>query len=153
MGEAPNDLGARMQMDDLRFKVVPPCTDRRDIERQTTALFAFLQRPFALLSVLDIGTRTIPLDDISQLIAQRYGAYKEPAIFPVSAAQAHFILTRLPSGHVHRPLAHYAREVFWMNCASRPFKCLLQREARIFPPTLIAKINGPDRQNAPGHQG
>ena len=87
------------------------------------------------------------------LVAQRHGADQEPAIFPVNAAQTHFILVRFPSSHAHKPLFHDPWKVFGMNCARRLFKCLLQREARIFHPTLIDEINGAVRQNAPGHRG
>src|SRR5438552_15797024 len=89
------------------------------------------------LELGDVGTRSVPLDDVSLLIAQRHGADQEPAIFPVSAAQTHFILGRFPSSHVHNPLFHDPWKVLWMNYAICLFKCLLQREARIFQPTLI----------------
>src|SRR6266550_4210500 len=52
-----------------------------------------------LLPVLDVGIRSIPLNNISQFVSQRHGAEQEPAIFPVSPAKARFSLERFPSRH------------------------------------------------------
>src|SRR5438874_13608889 len=92
------------------------------------------------LAVLDIDSRSVPLDDISLLIAQRHGAHQEPAIFPVGAPQTQFILARFPDSHVRAPLFHDSREVFRMNCASCSCDPHRQRKARGFKPTLIDAI-------------
>src|SRR2546428_12583192 len=89
------------------------------------------------LALGDVGTRSVPLDDISLLIAQRRGADQEPAIFPVGAAQTNVILALFPDSHVPAPLFHDTWEVFWMNYAIWICKCLLHREARVFQPALI----------------
>ena len=57
---------------------------------------------FRLLPVFDIGTRAVPLDDVSQLVAQRHGAEQEPAILPVSSPNACFSLERFPGRHGSR---------------------------------------------------
>src|SRR2546426_11356823 len=79
------------------------------------------------LELGDVGTRSVPLDNISLLIAQRHGADQEPAIFPVSAAQTHFILVRFPSRHTRAPLFQDSWNVFGLNWARRRFKILLPR--------------------------
>ena len=85
------------------------------------------------------------------LVAQRRGAKQEPAIFAVSPLKAHFILGRLPSGHVRAPLFYSPWEVLGMNRARWVFKFLLERNARIFQPTLIDEINGAVGPKAPGY--
>src|SRR6266478_4023861 len=64
------------------------------------------QRPrpaFRLLAVVNIDGYSVPLDDISLLVAERHGANQEPAIFPVSPPHPYFILGGLPSGEVREP--------------------------------------------------
>src|SRR5437763_3892051 len=94
------------------------------------------QRIFGSLSILDIGTRSIPLDDLSLLIAQRHGADQKPAIFSIGAAQAHFIFVRFPGRHVRTPLFQDSWNVFGMNGARWLFDVLLQRNARVVQATL-----------------
>src|SRR5207247_4416165 len=69
------------------------------------------------LELGDVGTRSVPLDDIYLLIAQRHGADQETAIFPTGAAQTHFILARFPDRHVRAALFHDTWEDFRLNCA------------------------------------
>src|SRR5882762_8397585 len=107
--------------------------------------------PFHSLAVLDVDRYSVPLKHISMLVAQRRGANQEPAIFAVSPLKAHFILGRLPSGHVRAPLFYSPWEVLGMNRARWVFKFLLERNARIFQPTLIDEINGAVGPKAPGH--
>src|SRR6266480_4872215 len=105
------------------------------------------------LAVLDIDSRSVPLDDISLLIAQRHGADQDPAIYPVGAPQTQFILALFPDSHVRTPLFHDPWGIFWMNCAHRICKSLLQRQARVFKPTLIGEIKSAVRQQSPDHHG
>src|SRR5580704_17042437 len=67
------------------------------------------QRPrlvFGPLAVLNIDGYSVPLNDVSLLVAQRRSANQEPAIFSVSPPQARFILEGFSSSHVHEPLFH-----------------------------------------------
>ncbi len=105
-------------------------------------LLTFAQRILGLLSVLDIGRRSVPLYDLPPLVAQRHGADQEPAVFPVRAAKTHFILARFPSSHVDRPFFQDAWKVIGMNYLIRLFQCVLEREARVLQPALIDEING-----------
>src|SRR5216684_3349945 len=108
---------------------------------------------FRPLVVLNIDGYSVPLDDVSLLVAQRRGANQEPAIFSVSPPQAYFILGGFPSGQVREPLFQDSWKVFGMNWARRVFNFLLQREARIVHPTLIDEINGAARLKGPDHRG
>src|SRR5437016_2853435 len=94
-----------------------------------------------LLPVLDVGTRSIPFDDVSFLVAQRHGAEQEPARFPVSPPQACFSLQRFPGRQGRAPLVHEPCTVFRMNRGLPALaQSVLQRETRIFQPTLIEEI-------------
>ena len=62
------------------------------------AEFAFVlpQLLFCPLEVLNISIRSVPSDDVAELVTQRFNTEQEPAIFPVVPPQAVFDLTRLP---------------------------------------------------------
>ncbi len=63
-----------------------------------SADFAFVlpQLLFCPLEVLNISIRSVPSDDVAELVAQRFNTEQEPAIFTVVPPQAVFDLTRLP---------------------------------------------------------
>src|SRR5882724_10996800 len=111
------------------------------------------QRSLSLLAVLDVGRRSIPLDDISELVPQRHYAQQEPPIFPVNPPQARFLLERLSSRQRCAPLLHQRCAVLGMP-RSRPAPALyvLQRETRIFEQTLIAEVDRAVRQSAPNQR-
>src|SRR5437879_10250855 len=104
-------------------------------------------------AVLDIDGYSVPLNDVSLLVAQRWGSNHEPAILSVSPPQTHFILRGFPSGQVSEPLFHDTWQVFGMNYVRPLFKCLLERKARIFQAALIDEINGAIRLKGPDHRG
>src|SRR5467141_3524851 len=62
------------------------------------AEFAFFlpQRFFCPLEILNISIRSVPSDDVAELVTQRFNTEQEPAIFTVVPPQAVFELTRLP---------------------------------------------------------
>ena len=60
--------------------------------------FVLAKLNLSLLQVFNIRSGSIPLDNLSALIAQRDGAMQEPAILPVrSSPEASFIFKRLSS--------------------------------------------------------
>src|ERR1700730_1900887 len=59
-----------------------------------------LQLLLGALAVLNVQGYSVPLDDVSLLVAQRVRANQKPAIFSINAAQAHLILERFAGGHV-----------------------------------------------------
>src|SRR5258707_4973721 len=84
---------------------------------------------------------------------QRCGANQEPAIFPLSPTQTHFILVGFLTTLVHKPFFYDSWSVFGMNRARWVFNILFQRKSGIVHPTLIEEINGTIRPHAPGHGG
>src|SRR5690348_12814147 len=56
----------------------------RCVHDKPQKLSAVPQGSFGPLSVLDISSGSIPFEDVSQLVPQRYPAAKEPAIIAVS---------------------------------------------------------------------
>src|SRR6266850_606902 len=65
---------------------------------RNSADFAFVlpQLLFCPLEVLNISIRSVPSDDVAELVTQRFNTEQEPAILPVVPPQAVFELTRLP---------------------------------------------------------
>ena len=108
---------------------------------------------FGALAVLDIGTRSVPLNDLPLLVAQRRRANEKPPILPVRPPQAHFILKWFPGGNVSAPFFRGAWEVFRMNWTRGLFQFLLQRKTCVVQPTLIDEINHAVRPETPGHRG
>src|SRR6266404_1815077 len=114
----------------------------------------FAQDLFSALSVLDIGTCSVPFNDLSQLVAQRHCADEQPAKFPVSPPQACFSFQRFPSSQGRPPLFQEPCKILLMNCNfPAPIQPVLQRETRIFQPTLILELSGTVRQSAPDQSG
>ena len=97
----------------------------------------------------DPNNASVPLNEVSLLVAQRHGANQKPAILSVSPPQAHFILGGFPSGQVHEPLFHDSWKIFGMNWARRVFDFLFQSETRIVQPTLIEEVCGAVRISGP----
>src|SRR5206468_10138912 len=107
---------------------------------------------FGPLSVVDVGSRSVPFDDVPLRIAQRHSAQHEPAILPVSAPQTCFLLERLSSRQSRAPLVDGA--VFGMKCVHpTPAAALFQGEAGVVSEALIQKIRRPVGQFAPGQRG
>src|SRR5437879_9066136 len=97
---------------------------------------------FHALSVLNIDGHSVPLNEVSSLVAQWRGANQEPAILPVSPPQAHLILGRFLSGHVREPVFHEPWMAFRMNRARRLVDVILERKARVSPPHQLEQITG-----------
>jgi len=51
---------------------------------------------FGPLSVLEIDTGSVPLNDASPLVAEGHLVVKHPALFPISPPHARFMFERLP---------------------------------------------------------
>src|SRR5258707_13692621 len=62
------------------------------------AEFAFVLPQLLLcpLEVLNISIRSVPSDDVAELVTQRFNTEQEPVIFPVVPPQAEFGFTRVP---------------------------------------------------------
>src|SRR5207302_6628375 len=104
-------------------------------------------------AVLDIYGYSVPLNDVSLLVAQRWGSNHEPAILSVSPPQTHFILRGFPSGQVSEPLFHDTWKILGMNWPRWLFNFLLQSKPCIVQPALIDKIDGAIGSKGPYHRG
>src|SRR2546428_8832461 len=83
-----------------------------------SADFAFVlpqQLLFYPLEVLNISIRSVPSDDVAELVTQRFNTEQEPAIFSVAPPQAAFDLTRLPRGPEGPKRVHHLLPIFLMN--------------------------------------
>src|SRR5882724_8418549 len=81
------------------------------------AEFAFIlpQRVFRPLEVLNISIRSVPSDDVAELVTQQFNTEQKPTIFPVVPPQAVFDLTRLPRGPEGAKRVQHLLQIFWMN--------------------------------------
>src|SRR5260221_1629950 len=103
------------------------------------------------LELLDVRTRSIPLDNVPLLVEQRDGPDQEPAIFAVGAPQPQLILGGFAGGHLRLPLLDDPWNVVGMNGAGGLLDVLLQRKACVVQPALIEEVDNAVGPKAPGH--
>src|SRR5208283_4258138 len=65
--------------------------------------FVLPQRFFRPLPLLNIQTRSIPLDDIAALIPERHLAMEHPAVFPICPADASLVFEDLSRRKASEP--------------------------------------------------
>ena len=103
-----------------------------------------LQRALGPLLIVDVVSRRVPSNHLSVLIAERYAAAQEPAIFSVSSADALLQFERLACGQVSAPGGFYLREVIRMDRDRPPFSLqAVLRETGISSPGLIEELGRP----------
>src|SRR5437867_11117050 len=65
-----------------------------------------------LLSVLDIGARSVPSDHFSPLVADRHSTKQEPTVFSVEATDTSFLLARFFRSDDSQPSLRCPSEIF-----------------------------------------
>src|ERR1700676_4985100 len=123
----PKAVGVRLQQKDRTQSTAGQFFEepakRLEDERGRITPGYHLEKPFfsgeqhlGPLSVLDVGNRSIPFDDVSQLVAQRHGAAWEPAVFTISPAHAELELGMLPSCQRSAPVLSGDCYIVRMEC-------------------------------------
>src|SRR5262249_23624900 len=92
------------------------------------------------LQVIDVGTGSIPADDVPMLVEERLGADQEPPVDAVMASQTKLGLVRLSRGEASAPPLHRRRQVVGMerDLPSRSGGLLLG-QTRLVLPSLVEK--------------
>src|ERR1700681_1287576 len=159
----PEAVGVRLQQKDRRQRPAGQFFEepakRVEDESGRITLGYHLEKPFLSskqslrpLSVLDVRNRSIPFDDVSQLVAQRHGAVQEPAVFTVSPAHAELELGMLPSCQRRAPVLSGDCYIVRMERGQYAVGVKVSpSETVILHPRLIDEINGAVRQSAPDH--
>ena len=112
------------------------------------------QRDLSPLQVIDVGVRSIPSDDVAQLVTQRLESEQEPPILPVVASHTGFDLTRLPRRLEGGPRLHQRVEVIGLEGGSpSPAGGLLWGKTRIVIPSLVVELVGTVWKIAPSQHG
>src|SRR5271154_5740534 len=95
-------------------------------------------RSFALLN---IQTRSKPLDNVAALIPERHLVMEHPAVFPICAADASLVVEDLSGREAGSPFGHNPLNVFGMN-ESHPIPAghFVQSNAQVFQPRFIEVI-------------
>ena len=76
------------------------------------ALLALPQRHLGPFAVLDVDARSIPFDDISDLVAKRYVMDQVPAVHSTSPPHPSFIVERYPRRYRGAPRVHIPCAIF-----------------------------------------
>src|ERR1700682_6128343 len=95
----PKAVGVRLQQKDRRQRTAGQFFEEpaKRVEDESARIapgyhleksFLSSKQHLGPLSVLDVGNRSIPFDDVSQLVAQRHGAAQEPTVCTVGPAHA-----------------------------------------------------------------
>src|SRR5262245_24497680 len=112
--------------------------------------FLFPQSILGALSVLNVGVRSVPVHDITVLIAQRLSSEQEPPIFSVVSPQASFNLPGLSGCDEFQPLIQNLFQIIRMNCdLPPPAMGLVRPKTRVVVPSLVEEFIGAVRQAAP----
>src|SRR5271170_4698464 len=109
---------------------------------------------FQSLAILNIDTRSIPLNNLAAPVAHCYFVVQHPAIFAVCALNARFMQERFAAGQRRAQLFHDSFDILGMD-ERRPLPALqiLQRSPHVPEPCLIEKIEvavRPTRVNQAG---
>jgi hypothetical protein len=76
---------------------------------------ASLQVLFCLLAILDIDTRSIPLNNLAAPIAHCYFVVQHPAVFAIGAQDASFMQKGLAASQRRAPLFHDSFDILGMD--------------------------------------
>src|SRR5258708_19328674 len=97
---------------------------------------------FGELAIVNVCVDSIPLENISPIVAERRPTKQKPAIFSIEAPQACFVFGWLGGGQGCPPVVVQARQVIRMNGSSPTVtQQLLLREPGIGKPALIWNFN------------
>src|SRR5271166_3618967 len=111
--------------------------------------FALPESRFRLLGVFDVMARSVPLNDVSLFIAQRYLANAKPSIFPISTPNPCLILEGLACGQSCTPLLHKPFNIVRMNdIAPSPAPQFFRLESGVFQPPQVDEIDRAVRTSA-----
>src|SRR5580704_2491560 len=124
--------------------------DSRILKDGSPPLLAFPQGLLSPLAICDVDSGSIPSDELSGFIAQRYIANKPPAIFSVCPPNPRFTLHGSPVVKGCVPIGDDPRPVIGMNnrFPLQP-ECLVQSQTCELQPTIINEINVTLGRSAP----
>src|SRR5580700_9682577 len=109
---------------------------------------------FGSLAILNIDTRSIPLDNLAAPVAHCYFVVQHPAIFAVCAQNASFMKEGFAAGQRRAPLFHDFFDVLGMDeRCPLPALQIPERPPYVHEPCLIEEIEvavGPARMNQAG---
>jgi hypothetical protein len=93
------------------------------------------------LAILNIDTRSMPLDNLAAVIAHCYFVVQHPTIFPVGAEDASFMQEGFAAGQRHAPVFHDSFDILGMyERCPLPALQILQRPPDVPEPCLIEEI-------------
>src|SRR5260370_41579334 len=104
-----------------------PCHNRDRVKGSANTIFRFRQvgaetdiLQFGELAIVNVCVDSIPLENISPIVAERRPTKQKPAIFSIEAPQACFVFGWLGGGPGCPPVVVQARQVIRMNGISPP---------------------------------
>src|ERR1700754_3777461 len=92
-----------------------PDQHRNIVDRHLQLALGFARLLLGALSILNVGYRSIPCDDLSGFIARRRWPEQEPAILAVETPQARLAVNGLPGGHIRASDLDELLEVVGVN--------------------------------------
>jgi len=109
---------------------------------------------FRSLAVLNIETRSTPVDNLAALVPHCYSVVQHPAIFAVCAQDASLIEEGFAAGQRRAPRFHDALDILGIDeRCPLPALQILQRPPHILEPCLIEEIEVAVRPTRVNHAG
>src|SRR6516225_9901073 len=116
--------------------------------------FAGPQGFLSALAILDLGTGSVPFDDLLRFVSQWIGAKQEPAICTVKASHSRFHVKRLARSQARAPTFDQAVAVIRMDgCSPSPTLGLFRSHARVIEPYLVSEVAVAVRASSPCRRG
>ena len=96
---------------------------------------------FRRSAILNIQTRSIPLNDVAVCVAKWHFAVEHPAVFSIRSADASFVFEDFSGCETGSPLGHNSINVLRMNESGPiPAGHFVQSDAQVFQPRFIEVI-------------
>src|SRR5260370_29262731 len=123
---------------------------RKEIYELSQFALVLSKHGLGALEVIDVGIRSIPVDNVARFVAQWLSPKQEPSIHSVEPAQPSLNFTRLARGQKSEPLMSYFLQVLRVNgILPSPAASCFKRNARIFVPSPVPKYSRAIRQATP----
>jgi len=103
-----------------------------------------------LFKILNVGIRSIPVEDLARFVAQWLSPKQKPSIRSVEPTQPAFDLARLARRQKSAPLLGYFLQIFRVNgILPSPAACRFRGQPGIVVPSPIPEFSCPIRRTTP----
>src|SRR5579862_1999581 len=123
---------------------------RKEIDELSELALVLPEFELGLFQVLNVGIRSIPVDNLARFVMQWLSPKQVPSIHSVESTQPSLDFARLARGQKSPPLICYFLQILRVNSIlPSPAANRFRRQARIFVPSPVPKFSCPIRRTTP----